>query len=69
LRRYADNYFDLKERLESLLDRPVDLLEESAIRNPFLKKQIDSEKKLIYEQPKCTFQELKMTLVTSGSQP
>lgn len=45
---YADNYFDLKDQLESLFNRPVDLLEEKGIRNPFLRKQIDTEKHLIY---------------------
>ena len=45
---YADNYFDLKESLESLLNRDVDLLEEKAIKNPFLRQSIDSSKQLIY---------------------
>lgn len=45
---YADNYFDLKLSLEKLFSRNVDLLEEKAIRNPFLKDSIDSSKKLIY---------------------
>ena len=45
---YADNYFDLKDQLESIFNRPVDLLEEKGIRNPFLRKQIDNEKRLIY---------------------
>jgi len=45
---YADNYFDLKEQLESVFNRPVDLLEMKGIRNPFLRKQIDIEKQLIY---------------------
>jgi predicted nucleotidyltransferase len=48
LLEYADNYFDLKEQLESIFNRPVDLLEEKAIRNPYFKKQIDTEKQLIY---------------------
>ncbi len=48
LKDYADNYFDLKDKLESIFNRPVDLLEEKAIRNPFLREQIDSEKQLIY---------------------
>lgn len=47
---YADNYFDLKDELESVFNRPVDLLEQQAIRNPYLKMQIDSEKQLIYGQ-------------------
>jgi len=45
---YADNYFDFKDQLESIFNRPVDLLEEKGIRNPFLRKQIDNEKRLIY---------------------
>jgi predicted nucleotidyltransferase len=45
---YADNYFNLKEQLEDLFNRPVDLLEDKALKNPFLKKQIDNTKVLIY---------------------
>ena len=45
---YADNYFDLKTSLENLLNRQIDLLEEKAINNPYLRKSIDSSKKLIY---------------------
>lgn len=45
---YADNYFDFKFSLEDLFKREVDLLEEKAIRNPYLRKSIDSTKQLIY---------------------
>lgn len=45
---YADNYFDLKSSLEKLLQRPVDLLEDRAIKNPFLRKSIDSSKQIVY---------------------
>ena len=45
---YADNYFDFKKSLEELLNREVDLLEEKAIKNPYLKKNIESSKKLVY---------------------
>ncbi len=45
---YADNYFDFKISLEKLLNRPVDLLENKAIKNPFLKQSIDESKRLIY---------------------
>lgn len=48
LNEYADNYFDLKFSLQDALHRKIDLLEEKAIRNPFLKKSIDSSKQLIY---------------------
>jgi len=47
---YADNYFDFKFALENIFNRKVDLLENKAIKNPFLKKSIDSSKKLIYGQ-------------------
>ena len=45
---YADNYFDLKFSLENILKREVDLLEEKAIKNPYLRQSIDSSKKIIY---------------------
>lgn len=45
---YADKYFTLKFDLEDLFRRPVDLLENRALKNPFLIKGIDSSKKLIY---------------------
>ena len=47
---YADNYFDFKFALEIILNRKVDLLENNAIKNPYLKQSIDSSKKLIYGQ-------------------
>ena len=45
---YFDNYFDLKYAVEDILGRKVDLLEEQTIKNPFLKKEVDSTKALIY---------------------
>ena len=45
---YSDNYFALKFQLEDIFKRPVDLLEDKAVKNPFLKKQIDNTKVLIY---------------------
>jgi len=45
---YADNYFDLKLSLEDLLRRDVDLLEDKAIHNPYLRKLIEQTKRLIY---------------------
>lgn len=47
---YFDNYMDFKENLEKLLDRPVDLLEDQAIRNPVFRKVVDRDKKLVYER-------------------
>ena len=45
---YADNYFDLKFSLENLFKREVDLLEDKAIKNPYLRETINSSKQLIY---------------------
>jgi predicted nucleotidyltransferase len=45
---YFDNYFDFKYALEELLGRKIDLLEEQAIKNPYLKKNVDATKSLIY---------------------
>ncbi len=50
LNDYADNYFDFKFSLEDLFNRKIDLLEEKAIRNPFLKQSIDTSKELLYGQ-------------------
>ena len=45
---YSDNYFDLKFELERILKRSIDLLENKAVRNPFLRESIDKSKTLIY---------------------
>lgn len=45
---YFDYYFALKQSLEELLKRPVDLLESQTLRNPYLKKAIDQSKQLVY---------------------
>ena len=45
---YFDNYFDFKYALEELFGREVDLLEEQTIKNPYLKKNVDATKALIY---------------------
>lgn len=47
---YADNYFDFKESLELLLQRPVDLVENQAVKNPIFRKVLDREKRLVYER-------------------
>ncbi|MDZ7626599.1 MAG: nucleotidyltransferase domain-containing protein [Ignavibacteriaceae bacterium] len=45
---YTENYFELKFQLEKLLKREIDLLEQKAIKNPFLSEEIDSNKVLVY---------------------
>ena|SRR6185503_2199206 len=45
---YSDSYFNLKFQLEQLFKRKIDLLEQNSIKNPYLSKQIDETKVLIY---------------------
>jgi predicted nucleotidyltransferase len=45
---YADNYFDLKFSLQQVLKRPVDLLEEKAIRNPYFRQSVNRQRQLVY---------------------
>ena len=47
---YADNYFNFKEKLEKLLGREIDLLENQAIRNPIFRKVLDRDKKIVYDR-------------------
>lgn len=45
---YSDNYFALKFHLEQLLKRHIDLLERKAVKNRYLKKNIEKTKVLVY---------------------
>lgn len=45
---YAQNYFSFKKSLERLLKRQIDLLEDKAVKNPYLRRSIDSSKTMIY---------------------
>lgn len=46
--KYTDLYFNLKSKLEAVLKRQVDLIEERAIRNQLFRKQLDDTKVKIY---------------------
>ncbi len=46
--QYADLYFNLKAKLEDLLKRQIDLLEERAIKNKLFRQQLDTIKGKIY---------------------
>ena len=48
---YAERHLGLAEDLERLFGRPIDLLTEQSIRNPYLRREIESTRQLIYEQP------------------
>lgn len=44
-----DTFFGLKESLEALFGRSVDLVEPGAIRNPYLKASIEGSREPIFE--------------------
>jgi len=46
---YADTYFGLLEALERLFGKPVDLVVDSAIKNPYFRQSIEETKRLVYE--------------------
>lgn len=48
VKEYADNYFDLKFSLEEILKKPVDLLEDQAIKNPYFRQVLNETKELVY---------------------
>lgn len=45
---YADNILDLYADLKVVFGRNVDLVDESAVKNPYFKKELDQTKQLIY---------------------
>ncbi len=47
---YADNYFDFKFSLQDILKRPIDLLEEKAIKNPYFRQSVNQQRQLVYGQ-------------------
>ena len=45
---YTDLSFQLKDKLEYLLKRQIDLIEERGIKNSFFRKEIDESKVVLY---------------------
>lgn len=45
---YFGTYFGLKEGLEAILGRPVDVVSATSIRNPYFKRQVLDTRELIY---------------------
>ena len=46
--KYTDLYFQLKEKLEQLLKRQIDLIEERGIKNQIFRQELDNTKTVIY---------------------
>ncbi len=47
-RSLAERYFGLSDALEAVLGRKVDLLTDASIRNPYLRKSVDANRREIY---------------------
>lgn len=45
---YADNFFDFYYALKALFGRDVDLVDESAVKNPYFKEELEATKHLLY---------------------
>ena len=48
---YADNFFDFRESLQNLFQRPVDLVPEKTLSNPYFIEEMEKTRIVIYEQP------------------
>ena len=46
---YGENYFTIAHALESVLNRPVDLVTERALKNPYFITVLEQTKTAIYE--------------------
>jgi predicted nucleotidyltransferase len=46
--QYADAYFTLKESLEALFGRPVDLVTIASLENPYFRERVLAERQLVY---------------------
>ncbi len=44
----ANNFFGFQEALELLLERKIDLTDDSAVRNPYFREELNETRRLIY---------------------
>lgn len=45
---HADSYFGLLQELESLLGRPIDLVESAMLRNPYRRQEIEATQVVLH---------------------
>ena len=48
---YAEAWFGLREALQTLWGRPVDLLTEAALDNPYLRRRVEAERQTVFPVP------------------
>lgn len=44
----ADNFFDFQYALEDVFGRKVDLTDDSSVRNPYFREELNEKRRLIY---------------------
>lgn len=44
----ANNFFEFQEALETLLQRKIDITDDSAVRNPYFREELNETRQLIY---------------------
>ena len=49
---YAHRFLDFADELERLFARRVDLVTEQAVRNPYLRREIEATRELVYGDPR-----------------
>jgi len=47
---HFNKYFEVKEGLEDIFHRPVDLVVDKPFRNPYFQKVVDRTRRIIYER-------------------
>lgn len=47
---YADRFLDLADAMERLFQRPVDLVTEQSVRNPYFRRVMETSRQPIYER-------------------
>ena len=47
---YADRYLSFAEALEALFERPVDVVTERSIRNPYFRQSVEASRQLVYDE-------------------
>src|SRR5439155_22825689 len=47
---YAENFLELANALEKLFQRPVDLVTERSIRNPYFRREVLAARRLLYDR-------------------
>lgn len=44
----ANNFFGLQESLEKIFNRPIDIVDDSSVKNPYFRAELNETRKLIY---------------------